>query len=497
MRIAFRTDASVQIGTGHVARCWSLASALRARGAECTFICRHLPSAYQQMLQCEGFGVVRMAPALDDGSYGNLGCSPQQDAEETIAVTSGRRFDWLVVDHYGLDAAWENRMRAIAARILVIDDLANRRHDCDLLLDQNFYIDSEHRYEHTIAPATRALLGPKYALLRADFAAARNDVSARDGNVRRILVFFGGVDAAGYTGAAIDALSKVSLSNVAVDVVVGGSHPFLTDVQRQCALHGYALHVQTTRMAELMARADLALGAGGIATWERCCVGLPTIVFEVADNQQQLVRDAALAGIVYAPDIKAPDPEQIALHVKATVNNSRMLAGLSSRGMSLVDGNGTRRVLHAMGLPGVAVRPAAHEDIRNMYEWRNHPDVRNNSRTQAAIDWPTHLAWTRDALQDPSKIVLIGEQDGQAVGVVRFDIGADAAEVSIYLVPGLAGRGTGSDLLGAAEDWLTRAAPGVAQLNAEVLGGNDRSHGLFRRGGYVLASARYSKRLSR
>lgn len=447
-------------------------------------------------MESEGIELLRAAPASDP-RYGHLGCSAAEDAEEVLALLRGRCFDWMIVDHYALDASWEAKLRTVAERMLVIDDLADRQHDCDVLLDQNFYSDMEDRYDSRIAASTRALLGPKYALLRPDFAAARNNVSVRDGQVRRILVFFGGVDLGGYTGAAIDALADAHLGDIAVDVVVGGSHPFQAEVDAKCAAHGYALHVQTSRMAELMAQADLALGAGGVATWERCCVGLPAIVFEVADNQRQLVQDAALAGIVYAPDCDAPNAKRMTLHLRALMNNSRMLAGLSHRGMSLVDGKGVSRVLHAMGITGVVVRRAVNDDIRAMFEWRNQPEVRNNSRTQAAIDWPTHLAWTQAALADVRKILLVGERDGQAIGVVRFDLDGDAAEVSIYLAPGLAGQGAGSDLLSAAEDWLLRAAPHVAQLNAEVLSGNDRSHGLFRRGGYQCASTTYQKRLNR
>jgi RimJ/RimL family protein N-acetyltransferase len=250
-------------------------------------------------------------------------------------------------------------------------------------------------------------------------------------------------------------------------------------------------------MAELMLNADLAVGAGGSATWERCCLGLPAIVFTVAENQRQLVEDAALAGIVYAPDVQATDPAAIALHVRAVMSNPRLLAAISKRGMEMVDGNGAQRVMHAMDVSAVTIRRAADTDIQSMFEWRNAPEIRAHSRSKSPIDWQAHRAWAEAVLSDSGKMLLIGEHAGRPVGVVRFDVAATQAEVSIYTIPGSGGQGLGSDLLHAAERWLLRDAAQVTHVSAEVLDDNEPSHRLFRRAGYARESTRYRKRLNR
>ena len=227
---------------------------------------------------------------------------PELDAEETAEVLRAiRPVSRLVVDSYALDASWEQKMRPLASEIFVIDDLANRRHDCDFLLDQNFYRDLQHRYDDLVPEKCKLLLGPRYALLRQEFYEVKARLVPRDGSLRRILVFYGGSDRTQETEKAIRALVQLQLSSVAVDVVVGGSNPRREQIERLCRQHDFLrYHCQVENMAELMAKADLCLGAGGTTTWERCFLGLPTIVTAIAENQFEICRDCAEAGLIYS-----------------------------------------------------------------------------------------------------------------------------------------------------------------------------------------------------
>lgn len=180
---------------------------------------------------------------------------------------SDRSWDWLVVDHYALDARWESALRASTKQIMVIDDIADRQHDCDVLLDQNFYADMQKRYTGKVSAHCQLLLGPRYALLRDEFRKLREQVKPRNGTVKKILVFFGGVDADNYTGRAIEALAEIGIEGLYVDVVIGAQHSCREQIKSVCAQHGFICHVQTDKMAELMAAADLAIGAGGSATY--------------------------------------------------------------------------------------------------------------------------------------------------------------------------------------------------------------------------------------
>lgn len=291
MKIVMRADASVSIGTGHVMRCLTLAEALRERGAEVLFVCREEPGHCCDIILGRGFQVARLAAT---GPF-----SDERDAEQTVLAMDGRA-DWLIVDHYGIGAEWERRLRPQAGRIMAIDDLANRRHDCDLLLDQNLFDDMSARYRGLAPADCRLFLGPRYALLRDEFIAARRTLRERDGAVRRILLFFGGSDPTNETEKALLALGRLRSAEVALDVVVGSSNPLGDRIHDLCAaLPGVTFHRQVANMAQLMARADLALGAGGATTWERCFLGLPSLVVVVAENQAEPARAAESAGVAW------------------------------------------------------------------------------------------------------------------------------------------------------------------------------------------------------
>jgi len=434
-----------------------------------------------------------------------LGVSQEEDARQSLSALGGLRSDWLVVDHYALDSVWERSLRNATSKILVIDDLADRLHDCDVLLDQNLYIDAESRYLGKTPRACKLLLGPRNALLRDEFASARVHAKTRSGAVRRLLVFFGGVDAANLTGLTIQALTKSAIREIAVDVVIGSDHPNQEEIEIACLKAGFALHVQTSQMAELMTAADLGVGAGGSATWERCCVGLPTMAISIARNQDRLVHDCALAGALYAFELEVPGGGNIALHLQSLIENPPLRESISRKAMDMVDGHGTRRVLRSLGIVSILLRPALAADSKNLFQWRNHPAIRKVSRSTAPLEWGAHAQWMASVLGDPSRALLIGEKAERPVGVVRFDISGDAAEVSIYTifdheqddVRGAAaiGGGVGADLLTAAEGWLTRNKPEVRCINAEVLGENQSSHRLFRSAGYVRSTATYTKRI--
>lgn len=475
-----------------------MADALKARGAWCGFVCRSVPDALAAMIVANGHEVLRLGTGADSTGrvkHGDwLEVPQEEDVRQTLAACAGRSIDWAVVDHYGLDAVWERSVRALASKIMVIDDLANRQHACDVLVDQNLFADADTRYDERIPQQCRRLLGPQYAMLREEFTQRRSHAKVRSGSVRRILVSFGGVDATNRTALALAALTLLDLQDIQVDVVIGDQHPGHAAIADICRRPGFALHVQSAQMAQLMAAADMGIGAGGSATWERCCVGLPTLALAVADNQTQLVRDCALAGALYAP-AEPLDADSLSRHVRCLMENPLLRQVMSGNGMRIVDGRGTARILRTLGVIAVAVRPVVSDDARSLFEWRNHPSIREASRSSAPLQWNAHKTWLDAALSDPSRVLLIGESAGRPVGVVRFDVADDTAEVSIYTVPGQGQRGTGADLLAAAEMWLETHKPSVRQIIAEVLGENSRSHSLFAGARYQSRSTSYTKRI--
>jgi UDP-2,4-diacetamido-2,4,6-trideoxy-beta-L-altropyranose hydrolase len=483
MNAAFRVDASPRIGTGHFVRCLALADELQRRGTRTLIISRDLPGHLQETLSARRHGFVQMVR------------SPANDSEETLEALSGSRWDWLVVDHYGLDADWEGKVRRGVAKVAVIDDTADRRHDCDLLVDQNLQGEGSARYEGKIPPSCVPLLGPRFALLREEFRLQRARARVRDAAPERILIFFGGMDSGDHTGRAVEAMASLGLHGVHVDVVVGRRHPRVDELSVECSRAGFSYHVQTERMAELMAATDLALGAGGIAVWERCCLGVPQLVIQTAENQREQLAAAAAAGLAYVPQCTDEVGACLRRHTAALLENRPLMQLMSREGMRAVDGRGASRVAAAMGSSGVEVRVATAADSRKLHEWRNNPAVRAASRSSAPIDWDTHHRWLESVLSAPDRALLIGERQGTPVGVVRFDLRGSEAQISIYLVPGEHPPGEGRCLLESAEQWLAAHRPRVTGVGAEVLAGNTRSERLFLGSGYRVDSTRYVKRI--
>jgi len=500
MKIAFRTDASSQIGTGHFMRCLTLADELKNKGARIRFISRNLPAHLCDMLDAKGMEYVPLSVDVvqeqsDDLAHSNwLGTSQVQDVKATIQVLADHLWDWVVVDHYALDKRWESEVRVRAKQLMVIDDLADRRHDCDVLLDQNFYAGMLTRYSGKVPMHCQLMTGPRYALLSKEFRKLREQIKPHTGEVKRILVFFGGVDADNYTSQAIGALSAMNIA-LHVDVVIGKQHPNRDQVQNACIAHGYGCHLQTTRMAELMAEADLTIGSGGTAMWERCCLGLPAISFCVAENQRKQIADAAEAGLLYAPTCGKNLVKTIRHHTSMLLENPALLKLISNTEMKVVDGKGTARIVSVMGIPGIEIRHATEYDSQHLFESRNHSTIRALSRNNAPLVWEDHQRWFGEVIEDKDIELLIGMSANQPVGVVRFDKAGDVAEVSIYLVPDGGFEGQGRNLLLSAERWLKANRCDIKGIRASVLDENVASKNLFFSANYRTHTICYQKEL--
>jgi len=339
-RWAVRADSSLHMGAGHLMRCLTLAQQARGHGAEVEFICANLPGNLSALVTRQGFGL-HLVPGPAVGEV-HAPFDWTSDAAQTLVIAGTQPWDWLVADHYAIDAQWETVLRPMARHILVIDDLADRRHDCDVLLDQSYYPGLEHRYDALLPPACRKLLGPRYLLLRPEFTEARKRLARHTGEVRRILVNFGGTDEANITGLALDAIALLTRPDIAVDVVIGATTPHRAATEaRIAALPGARLHVQTSRMAELIAGADLAIGACGSSTWERCCLGLPTLALVLADNQRQGAAALHAAGIIMnLGEAQAMTPAALAAATAGLIADPAARRALSERSLALGAGTG-------------------------------------------------------------------------------------------------------------------------------------------------------------
>jgi UDP-2,4-diacetamido-2,4,6-trideoxy-beta-L-altropyranose hydrolase len=340
MRVFIRADASVQIGSGHVMRCLTLADSLTTKGLEVLFISRELPGNLCDLVQEKGYKVYRL-PYKESLISGDT-CWEADAAETEKIIKENGGGDWLVVDHYYLDCRWERQLRQFIKKVMVIDDLADRPHDCDLLLDQNLYKNLESRYDGLLPKNCNKLLGPRYALLRQEFAEARNNPRSRDGQVRRIFIFFGGCDVTNETAKALEAMRLLNRPEIALDVVVGVTNPHKADIKEICAsMPNASYHCQVGNMAELMSNADLAIGAGGTTTWERCFLGLPSLTIVLAENQREVTTSAATAGAtLYLGQNSEVSSTKLASALEEAIISPDRLKEVSDKAFQLMGGSG-------------------------------------------------------------------------------------------------------------------------------------------------------------
>lgn len=496
MKFVFRADASLSIGTGHLTRCLTLGQALASQGASVRFVCRAHPGNQIGAVEAAGFrvDVLPLSDATDpDGPAHRqwLGGTWSEDAEAVRAVATGA--DWIIVDHYALDARFESAVAAAGARVAVIDDLADRPHDCDLLLDQTFGR-SPQDYAENVPASASLLCGSRYALLRPEFAelaprsiTRRTDAAAAS----TILVTLGGVDVDNVSGVVLDIVESMALGGgYRIQVVMGANAPHLAAVRKQAARMAVPteVHAGTHAMARLMADADIAIGAAGTTAWERCCLGLPSLMAVLASNQRPTAENLHLAGA--AISLGSPDrPEfaqQLAGNLRTLLDDRERRLAMTAAAVTVTDGLGANRVAAELVSAPVAVEPAEMADAMLVWNWRNADAAGHARRAQADTSLEDHLQWFARALSSPDRLLLMGRAGGETVGHVRFDRVGRLATVSIVLAPEMRGRGLGCPLLTAAIGAAKRQ--GMASFKAVVHVENTPSRRIFEKAGFSIRS---------
>lgn len=356
MLVVFRVDASIEIGTGHVMRCLTLADQLMQFGCSCVFLCREHEGNLGRLIVTRGYEIrwlTGLSGKIPGGNNWNahaawLGESWEADAEQTVGALKGYDVDWLIVDHYALDSQWERHLSSSVGRLMVIDDLVDRNHSCDLLLDQT-YLRTSDEYNGLVGAGCKLLCGSHYTLLRPEFARWRSKSLAKrtQASVGRILINMGGVDKENVTEKVLGAMEGSQLSDsTELVVVMGGHSPSLASVRHAAALNRFSVTVQTDvdNMAELMTSCELAIGAAGATSWERCCLGLPTVLIVIADNQIGVANVLRENGSAFAVNSIKHIDRELPQVLDRIVNNIDVMESVSKSASKVVDGKGAHRV---------------------------------------------------------------------------------------------------------------------------------------------------------
>lgn len=418
-------------------------------------------------------------PALKDRGY-------QISHEITV-----EHADWLVVDHYGLDKTYENASRTWAKRIMVIDDLADREHDCDVLIDQTYGRNAED-YKELVPSHCEILVGTDFALLKPEFAKLRSQTFRDFDQPKNILVSFGGVNPKNATEFALEMLQGFERA-LHIDVVTGAHAENLADIktisnEMNEGKHSVELFVNTSEMPALMAKADLCIGAGGTTSWERCCLKLPSITLELADNQTYVLKQLDDAGVIKnLGRIENLEQSKFLEEFSTLIASSSALKHMQENASFVCDGKGAERVKCYLLSPDitkdeavVTLRPMLQQHCKILFNWQQIPEIRKFARSPESPKWEEHQEWYKATLHNADRHLYMIDYDGKPAGMLRLDrVSDNIYEVSILIDPQYHGLGLASSALRLARKLLPDAF-----FKAEVLEGNDASHKLFQKAGY-------------
>jgi UDP-2,4-diacetamido-2,4,6-trideoxy-beta-L-altropyranose hydrolase len=437
--LVIRADSSTAMGTGHVMRCLALAQAWQDQQGEAAFVIADPSSAIQARIESEHCRVLPISCVA--GS--------QEDSTQTIALALEKQAAWVAVDGYQFGAEYQSALKSAGFKVLFLDDYGHaRRYEADLILNQNASA-SANLYAKR-APYSRMLLGSRYCLLRREFSGWRHWEREIPPVGTRVLVTLGGSDPGNLTEQIVNALSKARISGLDAIVVVGGSNPHSNDVQNRVGNKAkISIRKDVTNISELIAWADVAISSAGSTCWEFCFLGLPSLIFDVAENQKPVARELHDRGC--AIHLGSPsdfNPDRLADRLAGLLNSQQERQRMSERGRLLVDGRGSERVASLLSC-SLKVRKATQDDRELLMTWANDPQVRAASFSSVPITLEEHNKWFAIKMNDPESIILIAENGaGTAVGQFRVDWRSEQeGEIDVSLSPEFRGTGLGRALI--------------------------------------------------
>ena len=497
MKFLFRVDASLSIGTGHVMRCLALARKLKKNNCEIEFISRKHEGNIIKKIRENGFKVYELE-VVESPKFQNrhnhssfLGASQIQDAEACKQKILGRHYDWFVIDHYSIDSVWEKELKPFYDKLIVIDDLADRKHISDILIDQTF-LREEKAYKKIVPKSCTLLLGPEYALLREEFSKYRNlSLKKRENSkLDQIFINLGGTDLDNYTRDILRILSKIKLPHAKIKVVIGSNSPHTEKIISEAAeLPNCEVLVDVQNMAELMSESDIAIGASGSSTWERCSLGLPTIQIPVANNQFEISKKLSEHNVVESIDMVDEIPALLE-------TAAEWMSDKSKKSSEICDGNGCSRVLHEMKDHKLFIKEYGEIELCNYVnlcnyerdltlEMRNHPSVSSMMLSQQEIGSETHRRFLEELEHDKSKVYFLVKHDLNLIGSINFSNikFGHHVDFGIFTNPFLKLAGKGSILESAASIYAFNILD-VKKIRLEVISDNFRAFKFYKKHGY-------------
>ena len=513
--VAIRVDASTRMGTGHVMRCLTLATKLKEHGVKVIFLSKKHQGNLNNFIKQNGFELLELsAPKqsiesqIDEKLW--LGCNYQDDVKECQQALNGLIINLLIVDHYSLDHQWHkliktqhqnNKSQAQPLKIMVIDDLANRKHDCDILLDQTLGRETCD-YKNLVPNHCQLLLGADFIMLRDEFLQSRQlakNKRKQTSSVSNILITMGGTDPDNIAEKLLNWLIKFKQSNnkTQVTLVSNQASPFIENLKAIGTNHSWITIVSNPEsMSKLMLTADIAIGSSGATAWERCCLGLPSLSIISAKNQSFLNKSLSKAGaIINLGHFSDLNYTNFTESLKQVINVTSSYQEMVTQSFACCDGLGITKVAKALVATlshDVFLQEASYDDCQVMFNWQSNSEIRKYSHNPEPVKWQQHCDWLKSTLASNNKHLYMikytcpNSHILQSVGILRLDAiqnsqyKIDACwQISILIAPEYQGKRIAEKAINEIPNAYKKQG-----IIAEVHSNNTASHRLFSRTGF-------------
>lgn len=492
MQIVFRLDASEKIGIGHFSRCKNLASYLSKRGAKIHFIVRNLNKNLSNYIKKKNFKISYLKKNSKFEKILNLSEDklwPNKlqiiDAFDTNNIIAKKKVDWLIVDHYGLNAAWENKLKKKVKNIMVIGDHLNRKHNCDLFLFQN-YNKKKINLEKHLPKTSKILLGPKFSLLDETYASLRKKIRLKKNKVKNIFTSFGGTNANNLILKIIDIFKSAEFKKINLLVVT--PKIFFDHIKLKKFYNRSNIKILSSvkTLSKLIFNSDFCIGAGGTTNWERMCLGLPTLVLPIASNQMSISSNLEKEKLIYLiKNFASTNSNILKKKLIKILKNDKKLYEMKQKNLSMVDGLGGLRlaeILFPSNSSKLKLRKANLRDLYTYFNWVNEKEVIKNSFNKKTINIESHKNWFKNQIKDKDSYMYVLEINKLPIGQVRFNVNKKNALIDYSLDETIRGRGLGKTLINFG---LKKIRPlKINLVNAEVKSINFKSKLIFKNLGF-------------
>ena len=478
MKIAIRVDGNAETGVGHILRCITLASKLVNYNIKCTFFVRNISKSLFEIID-KKFEVIlldridNIFAATDEYSRW-LGVNQRFDAEEFIALARPENFDGVVVDHYGLGFEWERAVQINFRFVLVLDDLANREHSCNLLVDQSIGR-KVSCYSSLVPQICTLLVGPKYALLRDEFSA---DLSGSKKQYD-ILINFGGADKDNYTEHVLNMLAmSANMYKHSIKIIIGSDYPYTLGLEGRVDKLGlqFKLVENPNNVAREILECRIAIGAGGVSLLERSALGVPSIVYAIADNQKHICAEYERQGLG-AEIRKGSNDEHVQLAFMIdTMLDPQMLSNRSHLNSDFAGASGTDRVVARLlkEFELLTQVEATIEDTKFVYDCRYEKTDTSLYVNSSVPSYQCHMNWFAKNLVQKDCVHIIFKCGLEKIGYISLDREKNYYDVSIYVHTKYRSRGFAEIMLSKILDRV-----GTQKLQASVHVKNEASMRVF------------------